>query len=85
MAAALIERPDTGRLFEIPHIGGGHVIVERVKPGGCGVKPVGDVRRREPSAKPFVGAVAFRSPQRVVQKGGGGGNDSKSPHLLLYR
>lgn len=79
MGAALIERSDTGRLFEIPHIrGGAHVIVERVK-------PVGEVRRRELSAKPFVGAVAFRSPQRVVQKGGGAMILNPPPPLLLYR
>lgn len=45
-------------------------MVEGVKPDGCDVKPVREVRRCELRAKPFVGTVAFRSPQRVVQKEG---------------
>lgn len=50
----------------------GASVVERAKPGGCDIKPVGEVRRCELSGKPSVGSVAFCSPQRLVQKEGQG-------------
>lgn len=52
MAAALIERSSTVRLFEISQVWGGgraSVIVGGVKPDGCDVKPGGEVRRCEQS------------------------------------
>lgn len=57
-------------------------IVERAKPGGCDIKPVGEARRCELSGKAFVGRVAFGSPQRLVQKEGQG---LEIPLLGLYR
>lgn len=49
--------------------GGASVIVGGVKPDGCDVKPVREVRRCELSAKPFVGTVAFRSLQSCAERG----------------
>lgn len=49
--------------------GGASVIVGGVKPDGCDVKPGGEVRRCELSAKPFVGPVASRSLQSCAERG----------------
>lgn len=51
---------------------GASVIVERAKPGGCDIKPVGEVRRCELSGKPFVGIVAFSvSAETCAERGAG--------------